>query len=157
MFGRWGIRGLLGSWAAYWAALAAIALGPAITAIWAATHTPSGKGSVTVSASGAVLSLIVTLAARTTYSASIHLLTLAFWVAVPPLLLWAAWLVTRRRAAPARPDVSGAPDLEDRGATRPALAERAPAEWMGGSGEARHVTPVRPTTGPTSAPPRRDR
>lgn len=95
---RWGPRGLFASWIAYWIILAAVKLGPAITAIWRATHTGPDQSSVSFNFNGAVFDLLVKTGGRTTWSGSAHLLVIAAWLAVPPLLLWLIWVTQRTRA-----------------------------------------------------------
>ncbi|HVX40049.1 MAG TPA: hypothetical protein VHB25_10790 [Gemmatimonadaceae bacterium] len=102
------IRGLVASWVVYWTGLAAVKLGPLALAIWRATHVAHGTSSVNGSFSNFVVSVTVVSNAHTMYSASAHLLTIAAWVAGPPLAAWAAWAIARpsgRRlaASPADP------------------------------------------------------
>jgi hypothetical protein len=95
---RWTSRGLFWSWLAYWAVLIVVKLGPAIAAIWRATHAPAGQGTVSANFSNGVLSVVITQAGRTLWSGSNHLLALAAWIAGPPLLLWLIWATQRTRA-----------------------------------------------------------
>ena len=94
---------LLGSWVAYWAVLFAVKLGPAVAAIWRATHSTSANdNNVTVNMSNLVLNLGVIEHGVATYSGSIHIGALAAWIAVVPLAIWVAWLVSTQSERPAR-------------------------------------------------------
>ncbi|HVX40010.1 MAG TPA: hypothetical protein VHB25_10590 [Gemmatimonadaceae bacterium] len=92
---RRSIRGLVASWVVYWAGLAAVKLGPLALAIWRATHNAPGTSSVNGSISDFLVSVTVVSNAKTMYSASAHLLTIAAWIAVPPLAAWAVWIMAR--------------------------------------------------------------
>ncbi len=94
---RWGLRGLLASWAAYWVGLIAIRLGPAVGPIWTATHS-TAHGTVSVSTGSDAFSLVVTTGGATTYTTSIGVLPLVLWLALPPLALWFLWLASRPSA-----------------------------------------------------------
>ena len=96
-FARWRPRHLLLSWIAYWLVLGLLTVGPAIPAIWRATR-GSAHGEVMGGMADAVLSLTVKEAGQTTWTGSVRLLTLALWVALPPLVLWVLWLAARPRA-----------------------------------------------------------
>jgi hypothetical protein len=94
---RRSITWLVGSWAAYWAALFAVKLGPAVVAIWRASRSKiANDSSVGVSFANWVLSLVVTEHGATTWSGSIHMGALAAWIAVVPLAIWIAWLMSAR-------------------------------------------------------------
>jgi hypothetical protein len=96
---RWRPRHLLAAWVAYWIALVGFALAPAIGAAWPILTEPDAHGTISAGFENARLHLTIQRESSTLYSASAHFLTLALWVAVPPLLLWAAWLIRRGRAA----------------------------------------------------------
>ena len=98
---RWRPYQLLGAWVAYWLALLFFAIGPAIPAILRATR-KGVKGEINASFGDAVLSLTVKQAGQVTWSGSVHLLTAALWLALPPLVLWVVWL--RARGAAMRGD-----------------------------------------------------
>ena len=103
---RRSITWLLGSWAAYWAALFVVKLGPAAIAIWRATHsTTANDNSVGVNMSSWVLNLVVAEHGATTWSGSVHLGALAAWIAVVPLTIWVAWLMSTRSDARVREPV----------------------------------------------------
>jgi hypothetical protein len=94
---RWRSGHLFLSWVVYWVALLAVTLGPAVPPILRATASHA-KGEVSGSFSDSVLSLIVKENGRVTWSGSTHVLTAALWLAVPPLILWAIWLMSRTAA-----------------------------------------------------------
>jgi hypothetical protein len=97
---------LLGSWAAYWAALFAVKLGPAVLAIWRASQSKNpNDSSAGVSFANWVLSLVVTEHGATTWSGSIHIGALAAWIAVVPLAIWVAWLMSAKSDVAARETV----------------------------------------------------
>lgn len=95
---QWRSRHLLRAWLAYWVTLTGVALGPAIAAI-ARVSGPSGKGSASAGFGDGGFNLVVTNANGPTWSGSASLTSIAFWLAGPPLVMWAIWLLTR----PARP------------------------------------------------------
>ena len=91
---RWRPYQLLGAWVAYWLGLLLVALGPAVPAILRATR-EGVKGEINASVGDAMLSFTVKEAGQVTWSGSVHLLTAALWLAVPPLVLWLFWLRAR--------------------------------------------------------------
>lgn len=103
---RWRPGHLLLSWVVYWIALLAAALGPAVPSILRATR-PGGHGEIAASFNDTVFSFVVKESGRTTWSGSVHMLTAALWIAVPPLIIWMLWLYTRGAAA-RRPSFSEA-------------------------------------------------
>jgi hypothetical protein len=96
-FRRWRPRHLILAWSAYWVGLVLVRLGPAIVAGWRMSQRTGGHGSVNASMTDGILSANIVEAGRTTWAGSISVLTLAFLVAVPPLLLWLAWLADSSR------------------------------------------------------------
>jgi len=80
----------------YWALLTTVGLGPAIPAIWRATHAPDGTSNINLSAGNQGISLTFSSAGQSTWTGSIHLITLALLIAVPPLAMWFAWLGRKR-------------------------------------------------------------
>jgi|SRR5690349_5752932 hypothetical protein len=98
---RWRPLHLLFSWCAYWAALLIVAIGPAVPAILRATA-PNAKGEINVSLGDAGFLLTVKEAGRLTWSGSVHIVTAALWIGIPPLVLWILWL----RARPRRSTIS---------------------------------------------------
>ena len=98
---RWRASHLLWSWAAYWLVLVTVTLGPLLRAAWRVTRPGHSHGTVSASFGDGALRAIVTSTGdgAQTWTAGTHLGPLAFWVAVPPLLLWALWLASRPKHA----------------------------------------------------------
>ena len=96
-FRRWRPRHLLLAWSAYWVGLVLVTLWPAIAAGWRMSQQAGGHGSANASMTDGILSANIVEAGHTTWAGSISVLTLAFLVAVPPLLLWLAWLAGSSR------------------------------------------------------------
>ncbi|MDB4891538.1 MAG: hypothetical protein JWL61_3393 [Gemmatimonadetes bacterium] len=92
---QWKPRHLLAAWSAYWAGLALVTLGPAALAIMRVTIPEGAKGSVAANFGDAGLELVVKSAEVTTYLGHASVVSVALWLAAPPLLLWIAWLATR--------------------------------------------------------------
>jgi len=97
---RWRPVHLFGGWVAYWFALLLVAVGPAIPAILRATA-PTAHGEINASFGDAVFSLTVKQSGQITWSGSVHALTAALWIGVPPLILFLLWL--RARSGAVRP------------------------------------------------------
>src|SRR5690242_2939686 len=95
---RWRPAHLFISWLVYWLALLVVTIGPAVPAIVRATRA-NVKGEVGANIGDGGLSLIVKQSGVTTWSGSCHLLTAALWLAIPPLVLWAIWMASRRAPA----------------------------------------------------------
>ncbi|HEV7992646.1 MAG TPA: hypothetical protein VGP25_12530 [Gemmatimonadaceae bacterium] len=102
---RWRPRHLFLAWIAYWIVLLAASLGTAVRHALIAVAAPEGHGSIGVSMNDGVLSLLVK-SDTLTYTTSASLLSIALWIAGPPLLLWALWVATRTHPAAARERVS---------------------------------------------------
>jgi hypothetical protein len=94
------------SWLAYWAGLAAVTLGPGILAGWRASQGPDGTGDITVGFVNDALKVTVAQFGQTTWTLTAPILTLAVWLAGPPLLIWGIWL---SRAAQSRLRDANAP------------------------------------------------
>jgi hypothetical protein len=94
---RWRPRHLLLAWSAYWVGLVLVTLWPAIAAGWRMSQQVGGHGSVNAGMTDGILSANIVEAGQTTWAGSMSVLTLAFLVAVPPLLLWLAWLADSSR------------------------------------------------------------
>ena len=92
---RWRPRHLLLSWIAYWLALAAVTLGPAIPALMRATATDA-KGSMNASAGDQGVSITITADGGAAWSGAASLTAVVFWLVGPPLLLWLVWFVRRK-------------------------------------------------------------
>src|SRR5262245_58377676 len=67
----WSPRRLVVSWIGYWIALLAALVGPAIPAIWRATHAPAGQGNLSLSFGNGAFTLSVSLSGSETWSGSI--------------------------------------------------------------------------------------
>jgi hypothetical protein len=98
---RWRASHLLWTWTAYWLVLVTVTLGPLVRAAWRVTRPGHSHGTVLASFGDGVLRTVVTSTGEgaQTVTASTHLGPLAFWVAVPPLLLWVLWLASRPQSA----------------------------------------------------------
>lgn len=90
---------LLLAWVVYWVGLALVAVAPAIPYAVKMTS-PGAHGSSSVNFGDAGLVLSISSEATQVWSQTIPLWLMAFWIAVPPLVLWALWLraQTRKRA-----------------------------------------------------------
>ena len=90
---------LIASWVLYWLVLIGVKAGPAITAVLRATRGggPEGSNSVNVSFGDGGFTLTATRLGETLYQGSISMLSLVLWIGIPPLLLWVAWAIVRRR------------------------------------------------------------
>lgn len=95
---RWRPAHLFLAWAGYWIALLAVTLGPAVPAILRATRPSPSHGEISVNFADGVFNLIVKEAGQVLWSGSVHFLTAALWVALPPLVLWLLWLRARSGA-----------------------------------------------------------
>lgn len=128
---RWSAGRLLASWGVYWSGLAVATLTRPAIAIWKATQTAEGHGSVSASIDNGLAHLSVIREGVTTYDASASLLAIALWVAGPPLLMWALWLASRPRSRTAEAAVAEASAASEVGTPlgRPAL--EAPAQPFG--------------------------
>ena len=119
---RWRPKHLLAAWGAYWAGLAAVALGrPALAAMRAAEGFPEGS-TVSAGFGDTGLYFSITRAGATVWMASASLLAITLWVTVPPLLLWLVWLATRPRTTAAAPAELRAPDAL--GEARPQMSQK---------------------------------
>src|SRR6476619_2648780 len=92
---QWRPRHLLAAWGLYWLGLVAVTLGRAIAPIQRATSGPPNSGSVGVSFDASMFSLNVQQHGQTIWTGSASFLTIALWVAGPPLILWLLWMRTR--------------------------------------------------------------
>ena len=99
---RWRPYQLLLAWTAYWVLLLVAALGPALPAILRATQGQGNHGEINASFSDTVMSFTVKEMGQVTWTGSVHLLTAALWIAIPPLALWLLWLKERPSVATSR-------------------------------------------------------
>lgn len=124
---RWTAGTLLGTWAAYWAMLIGVSLGPGLLAAWRLTRGQGSHGKMIASLDNGHLLLQVHDAAGAmapwTFNTSIT--SALAWIALPPLALWVVWLVSRpRRDALLAPHD---PMLNARGGEALDMPERTPA------------------------------
>src|SRR5574338_823437 len=94
---QWRPGQLLLGWAAYWAGLVGVTLGPAIGKTWRATQLPSGHGSVNASFDNGTLKYAVIENGVNTWVGSAPFSTVILWLVGPPLVLWLVWLLVRER------------------------------------------------------------
>jgi hypothetical protein len=108
---RWRPRHLAFAWIAYWIALLLVSLGPAITAALPVIGDEKGHGSISASFGSAGFSLSVLCGSTAVWRGEASLLSIALWVAGPPLLLWVAWMWRRARetASPPARGVASSP------------------------------------------------
>ncbi|MEP7066892.1 MAG: hypothetical protein ABI889_12720 [Gemmatimonadota bacterium] len=92
---RLGTGHLLGAWGAYWAGLAGVTLAPFARWVWDLNRIPGQHGSASLSIRDAGVTLTALKDNVTVYSGVAPLWQVALWIAVPPLLLWLAWLALR--------------------------------------------------------------
>ena len=97
---RMGVGQLLGAWGAYWVGLAGVTLGPFARWAWDLSRIPGSHGSASLSVGDAGVTLLALKDNVTVWSGVAPLLTVALWIAGPPLLLWLLWLALR----PSRPE-----------------------------------------------------
>jgi hypothetical protein len=100
---RWRPVHLFLSWLAYWATLAVVTMGPGLLAAWRATRRP-GSGTISASVDAGVATFNVIRDGVTTWTGSAGVASIVLWFVGPPVLLWAAWLVSRPRRAAAPDD-----------------------------------------------------
>lgn len=92
------LSSLVGSWVAWWLLVIGIKAGPAIAAIVRATSGGGSEGSsVNLSFGDGGFTLKVARLGETVYQSSTSMMSLVLWLGVPPLLLWVAWALLRRR------------------------------------------------------------
>jgi hypothetical protein len=102
---RWRLRSLFASWIVYWILLVIVKLGPPVRAFWRATH-GSQHGTASVNLSFGNWNFLLDIKSPTgNWSGSAHLLAIAAWLAVPPLLLWLIWVTQQPRPAVVEDDV----------------------------------------------------
>ncbi len=94
---RRSIRSLIGGWAAYWAVVAAVKLGPAAAAMYRATQGPEGQNSISFNFGNGAFTLTVLERGVTTFTGTASLLAIAAWVAGPPLVWWIVWATRRKK------------------------------------------------------------
>ena len=102
---RWRAGALLGTWAAYWAALVGVTIGPGLLAAWRLTHQPGSHGNMSASVDAGRLLLNVNDVggAGNVWTFSTSITAALAWIAGPPLILWLIWLLSRPRRDVAPP------------------------------------------------------
>jgi hypothetical protein len=102
---RWSAGALLGSWVAYWVALVSVSVGPGIVRGFHLVREKGNHGRISASIDGARLIFDVhDTGGGAAWAFSSSFATVLAWVAIPPLVLWLAWLLSRpRRGTLARP------------------------------------------------------
>lgn len=118
---KWGWRSLVGSWGVYWAGLAAVTLGPFGVYVWKMSQQPAGHGNVSLSMGDAGIQLTALRDGASAFNATVGVVPFALWVTVPPLAMWALWLMLRPSR---RPD-----DTLRSPSTRDALDDGAAGAW----------------------------
>jgi hypothetical protein len=95
-FARWRPRHLLLAWCAYWMGLILVTLNPLLRALWRISK-EDAHGRVNGGFMDGVFQLNVIESGQTTWSGSISFLHLTLLVAVPPLVIWLAWVIGSSR------------------------------------------------------------
>lgn len=92
------VRNLLLAWSGYWLALIVVGLSPAILAISRAARAGPGHGNVNagISDAGGMYATVVQNGV-TTFSGSVPRLTVMLLLAIPPLVMWAVFLIAASR------------------------------------------------------------
>jgi LmbE family N-acetylglucosaminyl deacetylase len=111
MFGlqRWKAGTLLGAWTAWWVALIGVSIGPGLLRAWQLTREEGTHGTMSISLDGSKLLLSIHDSGRAAgvWSFESSVAVAVVWIAVPPLVLWLLWLLSRpRRSALSRTDVA---------------------------------------------------
>lgn len=96
LFSRWRPRHLLLSWLAYWIVLVVVKLGPALLAAWQLSRR-TAHGNAGVSVTNGIISASISESGHTIWSGSTSFTQLTLLVALPPLLIWAVWLLSSSR------------------------------------------------------------
>jgi predicted ABC-type sugar transport system permease subunit len=93
---RWRPRHLLLAWIAYWLVLLASVARPPLIAALRALSAPEGHGTMSAGMANGDLTFSVKTDALA-WSGTASLTSIALWVTIPPLVMWAVWMVTRTR------------------------------------------------------------
>jgi hypothetical protein len=88
--------------------LIVVGLGPAILAIWRMSQLPHGQGSANAGVNDGVVTANVLQNGVTTWTGSISMTSLALLIALPPLAMWAVWLLASARTINAGDSSPGA-------------------------------------------------
>jgi hypothetical protein len=108
LFRNWRLRHVMLAWAAYWFTLALVVLPTPIRMARRLARLPDGHGDIAFDAGSEGFHIAMSQDGVPVWSASLHLTTLALWLAGPPLVIWAIWFV-RRGQARAAPDALAHP------------------------------------------------
>lgn len=122
---RWSAGALLGTWVAWWAALVGVTMGSGLLRAFRLARQPGNHGSFSASVDGGhLLFKVVDGAGATgTWTFGTSVGAALAWLAIPPLVLWVIWLISRpHRASVPAPD---APLISERG-TPPASVQQRP-------------------------------
>jgi hypothetical protein len=97
---RWGAPQLLAAWIAYWVILAAVALGRPLFLINRVRALGEGRslGNLRFGDEGFTGKIVADGA--TLWETQVPIGTVVAWIAIPPLLIWLAWLLARPRPTP---------------------------------------------------------
>jgi len=104
---RWSAAALFGTWVAWWAALIGVTIGPGLLRAIRVMRLPGTHGTASASFENSHLLFKVVDGAGPagTWTFNTSFGTALAWIAVPPLVLWLLWIVSRPRrqslAAPA--------------------------------------------------------
>ncbi|HKV51896.1 MAG TPA: hypothetical protein VJO52_11915 [Gemmatimonadaceae bacterium] len=120
---RWRPWHVITAWCVYWVGLAGVTLTPTILAILHASGLPKDAATVNASFNNSLLSISVSEFGKTTHLATATALEIALWIGLPPLALYALWMVTRSRRVPPAPAALGDSPLDT--LPRSDLGERA--------------------------------
>jgi len=93
---RWRLPHLVLSWVAYWLVLLIVVGAPIVKPVLRATAAPDGHGSISAGVDNGLVNLTVK-SDTMLWAGSASFLTIALWIAGPPLLLWLLWVATRTR------------------------------------------------------------
>jgi hypothetical protein len=93
---RWRLPHLIGAWVAYWVVLLATVGARFVSPVLHALNGPRGTGTISAGVDNGVVNFAVKSGA-TAVSGSASFLSIALWIAGPPLLMWALWVATRTR------------------------------------------------------------
>jgi len=94
---RWRPGHLLASWAAYWAGLAGVTIGPLALRAYRVSQLPDGHGTISAGFDNGLLSFTVAEQGANTLVSTMPFSVAVMWTVGPPLALWLLWLVVRSR------------------------------------------------------------
>ena len=94
---RWRPHHLLLAWVMYWVVALVVALRSGIAAIWRVTTDPDAHGTISAGVTDGVFSMTVSEPAGVVWQGSASMMSILFWFAGPPVLLFLLWLTARPR------------------------------------------------------------